>query len=185
MKHFFGKWNVLLCRANVKQYDKQKSFWYLKVQSFNCVLISLLSRVTALPGKKKKSIAAVCLSSLFPGPMKHSLPLTQLIRSLLLRNDLAASWVAARRRVALEWSPTLPDCRRLPSHISSKISGHNPQIMCPAERTSMRKKKKKKKTQNKEWPPVASLLLEGYLLAGRIPGCLAKSHESCKAKACT
>ena len=66
-----------------------------------------------------------------------------------------------------------------------KISGHNPKIICPAERTSMRKKKKREREREREWPPMASPLPEGYLLAGCFLGCLAKSHESCNAQACT
>lgn len=99
--------------------------------------------------------------------------------SLLLRNDLAASWMAARRGVALDWSPTLPDCRRLPSHIPSEISGYSPKIICPAECASVRGKEKK-------WEKCRTLLHPLlYLLAGCFPGFLAKSHESCNAKPCT
>lgn len=119
------------------------------------------------------------ISSLFPrsNPPTHTSTAHQ--ESLLLRNDLTVSWVAACHCLALEWSPTLPDCRRLLSHIPSEIFGHDPKMICPAECTSMSERAGDKKEKQNGLP-----LLEGYLLAGCFLAYLAKSHKSWNAKPC-
>ncbi len=182
---------------NVRQYDssqpemkvivvfKSTNLWTV---SSNCLLTSLLW-VVAHPGKYQQQLFACPVFSLglwnthtHTHTHTHTYTHASTHKSTAHQESTSKEWSGGilSGRSQLRCTRVVTDTAWLQEvALSYSLKNLWPQSQ---NYLSSRAHQHEKKT---EQPSLAYPLLEGYLLANCILGCLAKSHESCNAKPCT